>query len=107
MVDDAWPALPYVEWAPTKKTLQMCAQMLGKTRLALAPPQPEWLHACLYLDARGFTTGAMPYGEMVATAEIDVFDSVLWIATSDGRRAVVRTRSSTLRRPRELLDDAC
>ncbi len=89
MAHVAWPALPYEEWAPTKKTLQMCAQMLGKTRRALAPPQPEWLHACLYLDARGFTTGAMPYGEVVATTGIDVFDSVLWIAASDGHRAVV------------------
>jgi len=65
----------------------MCAQMLGKTRLALAPPAPEWLHTCLYLDARGFTTGPMPYGERVAAAGIDVFDAAMWIDTSDGRRA--------------------
>ena len=44
---DAWPAMPYAEWAPTKKTLHMVAQMLGKARLALAPPQPEWLPAHL------------------------------------------------------------
>jgi len=25
----------------------MCAQMLGKARLALSPPQPEWLHTAL------------------------------------------------------------
>ena len=37
---DAWPELRYAEWAPTKKTLQMCAQMLGKLRLALAPLRP-------------------------------------------------------------------
>ena len=85
----AWPPLPYNEWAPTKKTLQMCAQMLGKTRLALAPPQPEWLHSCLYLDARGFTTGAMPYGERVVSAGIDVFDSLLWVCGSDGRSVMV------------------
>ena len=57
---DMWPALPYEQWAATKRTLHMCAQMLGKAALALAPPQPEWLHARLCLDARGFTTGAMP-----------------------------------------------
>ena len=41
MNHEAWPALPYVEWAPTKKTLHLVAQMLGKARLALAPPSPS------------------------------------------------------------------
>jgi hypothetical protein len=84
---DAWPELPYEEWAPTKTTLQMCAQMLGKARLALAPPQPEWLHTCLFLDGWGFTTGPMPAGARVATMGIDVFESALWIRVSDGGRA--------------------
>jgi len=87
--DDAWPALPYEEWGPTKKTLQMCAQMLGKTRLGLSPPQPEWLHTCLYLAASGFTTGAMPYRDRIVTAGVDVFRSTLWIHVSDGREAAV------------------
>lgn len=84
-----WPALPYSDWAPTKKTLQMCAQMLGKTRLALNPPQPEWLNASLALDARGFSTGPMPVGSRVLTCGIDVFDGTLWIRFSDGRSATV------------------
>jgi hypothetical protein len=87
MEHQAWPALPYSEWAPTKKTLQMCAQMLGKVRLALAPPQPEWLNACLYLDGRGFATGAIPVGDRLVSMGIDVYDGSLWIDTSDGRRA--------------------
>ncbi|MGO9179493.1 MAG: DUF5996 family protein [Candidatus Limnocylindrales bacterium] len=86
---EAWPALPYAEWAPTKKTLHMVAQMLGKARLALAPPQPEWLHACLYLDGRGFTTGAMPFGTAVVSIGIDVYDVAIRIDVSDGRRATV------------------
>lgn len=81
---EAWPALPYAEWAPTKKTLQMCTQMLGKTRLALAPPQPEWLHTCLYLDGCGFTTGPMPVGSRVLTARIDLFDPSIHLDTNDG-----------------------
>jgi hypothetical protein len=85
----AWPALPYEEWAPTKKTLQMCAQMLGKVRLQLSPPQPEWLHACLYLDGRGFTTGALPCGERLLSMGIDVYQSVLWIEASDGGDAAI------------------
>lgn len=86
---EAWPELDYEQWAPTKKTLQMCAQMLGKLRLALAPPQPEWLHTCLYLDARGFATGPMPCGDRVITAALDVFDSALVVRSSDGGSATV------------------
>ena len=85
MTNDAWPTLPYAEWASTKKTLHLCAQMLGKVRLALAPPQPEWLHSCLYIDPRGFTTGAMPNGAQVVSAGIDLFDRVLWLRAGDGR----------------------
>ena len=84
-----WPALPYADWAATRRTLHMVAQMVGKAKLALAPPQPEWLHACLPLDARGFTTGPMPYRSAVVTMVIDVFDGELRMARSDGRRAAV------------------
>jgi hypothetical protein len=84
-----WPALPYEEWAPTKKTLQMVSQMVGKTRLALVPPQPEWLHASLQLDPRGFTTGPMPVGDRVLAVLIDVFDSAIRLDLSDGRQGRV------------------
>jgi hypothetical protein len=70
--------------------LHLVAQMVGKTRLALAPPQPNWLHACLFLDSRGFTTGAMPYGGGVVTIGIDVHDSSIGIEVSDGRRAMIQ-----------------
>jgi hypothetical protein len=62
----------------------MCAQMLGKTKLALVPAQPEWLHTCLHLDARGFTTGPMPSQSRVVTCRIDVFDPALHVESSDG-----------------------
>jgi Family of unknown function (DUF5996) len=84
-----WPELCYEEWAPTKKTLHMVSQMIGKAKLALVPPQPEWLHARLELDGHGFTTGPLPYGSRVATIGIDVFTSTLWIRVSNGRGADV------------------
>lgn len=88
---EAWPELRFEEWAATKASLQMCLQMLGKTRLALAPPLPEWLHSCLYLDPRGFTTGPMPVGDgRMLTGRFDIFDSCIELDLSDGRREAVQ-----------------
>ena len=80
-----WPALPYQEWAATKKTLHMYTQILGKVRLALAPPQPEWLHTCLHLDARGFTTGPIPRKSALVDLSLDLYDRLLRVRVSDGR----------------------
>ncbi|MCE5191907.1 MAG: DUF5996 family protein [Actinomycetia bacterium] len=85
----AWPALPYGEWAPTKKTLQACAQMLGKARLALAPPQPEWLHTSLQLDSRGFSTPTMPQGERIVSMGLDVYDGTMWMNVSGGAQVSI------------------
>lgn len=86
---EMWPALPYEEWAPTKKTLHMCTQMIGKARLALASPQPQWLHTCLYLSPRGFSTGPMPEGARTISMGIDLFEPSVWLRASDGRAASV------------------
>jgi Family of unknown function (DUF5996) len=91
---DAWPELVHADWAPTKKTLQMVLQMLGKVRLALSPPQPEWLHTALYLDARGFVTGAMPSSGRLISMGVDLYDAALWIDASDGRRARIALGSA-------------
>jgi hypothetical protein len=80
-----WPALPYEGWSGTKKTLHMYTQMLGKARLALAPPQPEWLNASLHLDARGLTTSAMPWRDRLVDMTIDLHEPALRVRVSDGR----------------------
>jgi hypothetical protein len=83
----AWPALPYAEWAETKKTIQLYSQLLGKTRLALSPPQPEWLGAGLEVRARGLTTGAMPWGSTAVEVSLDFVTHELCVDTSDGQTA--------------------
>ena len=90
MENPDWPALPYAEWAPTKKTVHLVAQMLGKTKLALAPPEPQWHHVRLFLDARGLATGAVPCGSRTLSAGIDLFAATVWLAASDGRTATVQ-----------------
>ena len=84
-----WPALPYDEWATTKQSLHLASQMLGKVKLALAPPQPEWLHTRLFLDPRGVVTGPLPYGPRTVALGIDLFEPGIWLASSEGRRQAV------------------
>ncbi len=86
---DAWPALPYEEWRPTKETLHRFTQMVGKVRMALVPPRNHWWHVTLLLDTRGITTGPMPTPEGDAYVEIafDLVDHRLVVSRSDGRVA--------------------
>src|SRR5439155_691560 len=58
---ERWPALPLAWWADTYSTLHMWTQVVGKVRLALAPPVNHWWHVTLAVTARGLTTRAMPY----------------------------------------------
>lgn len=83
MID--WPELNVAAWAATKKSLHLYTQMLGKLRLALAPPQPNWMFTALLLAARGITTGPMPCGQRSVQATLDVFSSELIVESSDGR----------------------
>ncbi len=80
-----WPALDFASWAPTKRSLHLYAQMLGKLRLALAPHQPNFLFTSLALTTRGFTTGVMPYGLRSVQLSVDVFAVEMILESSDGR----------------------
>jgi hypothetical protein len=56
----SWPALDWRQWGATADTLQMFAQIVGKTRLALTPMQNHWWNVPLYVTARGLSTSVMP-----------------------------------------------
>jgi hypothetical protein len=53
------PELRIADWRPTKDTLHLFAQIVGKVRLATTPPRNHWWHAPLYVDVRGLTTGPL------------------------------------------------
>ena len=59
---EGWPSLPLEEWQPTYATLHMWLQIVGKTRLALAPMENHWWQVALYVTPRGLTTSLIPYG---------------------------------------------
>jgi len=83
-VSEAWPELPLEQWADTQTTLHRWSQMLGKTRLALAPMQNHWWQVTLYLTSRGLTTSPMPYNGGTVEAAFDFIDHQLIARTSDG-----------------------
>ncbi|HWQ02688.1 MAG TPA: DUF5996 family protein [Gaiellaceae bacterium] len=53
------PPLPFADWEPTKVTLHLWAQIVGKVKMASVPPKNQWWHVPLYLDVRGLTTRPM------------------------------------------------
>jgi hypothetical protein len=86
---NAWPPLETARWAPTKRTLHLIAQMLGKVRLALAPHQPNFLFAALYVTPRGFTTSPIPVGLRLIEVRLDVIEPRIELLSSDGRERQV------------------
>jgi hypothetical protein len=81
---DAWPRLALEEWAPTQTTLQRWTQIVGKTRLALAPMQNHWWQTALYVTDRGFTTSPIPYDDRSLDVSFDFTGHKLIARTSDG-----------------------
>ncbi|MBW8764707.1 MAG: hypothetical protein JF630_00240, partial [Geodermatophilales bacterium] len=90
-VDDAgprtlWPELPVAAWQATRDTLHMWTQIVGKTRLALAPPMNHWWHTTLYVNSVGLTTSLMPYRDGGVEIEFDFTAHQLTIRTTSGER---------------------
>jgi hypothetical protein len=88
--EPAWPApLPLAEWQDTYSTLHMWAQIVGKTRLALAPMENHWWQVALYVTPRGLTTTAMPFGTRTIAVDFDFLDHHLYLRSSDGETRVI------------------
>ncbi len=81
-----WPPLPVSAWADTYVTLHMWMQIVGKIRLALAPPVNHWWHVALYVTARGLTTSPIPYRGEAFEIAFDFIDHKLTVETTGGER---------------------
>ena len=79
------PAIPLAEWEPTKVTLHLWSQVVGKIRLASSPPRNHWWHVTLYVDVRGLTTRRMhtPAG-VTFQINFDFVDHALVVTTGRG-----------------------
>ena len=82
-----WPAVNYEEWSATCDTLHAHSQVLGKLAVALAPPEPQLLHAALRLTPRGIETAPLPApdgaGAVVALLDLHAHEAV--VETTAGR----------------------
>ena len=81
---DSWPPIPLEGWKDTYATLHLYTQIVGKVRLALAPPVNHWWHVPLYVGSRGLTTSAIPHGRGRFEILFDFVSHVLRIETSGG-----------------------
>ena len=103
--DEAWPELPWTEWAPTITTLHMWLQIVGKVRMALAPPLNHWWHVPLYVSSRGLTTSPIPYGRRHFQLDFDFLDHRLDVTDDGGRSFSMPLEAKSVARfYREFMD---
>lgn len=62
----------------------MWSQIVGKTRLALAPMENHWWQIAFYVTVRGLTTSPMTFGPSSVEVEFDFLSHQLSVQTSDG-----------------------
>jgi hypothetical protein len=86
------PELHLDDWRATKDTLHLYSQIVGKIRLATAPPRNHWWHVPLYVDVRGLTTRRMHHRGTTFEIRFDFVDHLLVAATADGRREAFALR---------------
>lgn len=78
------PELHLADWRPTKDTLHLYCQIVGKIRLATAPRRNHWWNAPLYVDVRGLTTRNLRRNGTTFAISLDFVDHVLRVDTIDG-----------------------
>jgi uncharacterized protein DUF5996 len=84
--DNHWPAFDYLECKDSLDALHMQSQVVGKVKLALARPAPEWQQVPLWVNARGLTTGLLHAGATQLEIAFDLVGHRLDVTTTDGRR---------------------
>ncbi|MGD8747160.1 MAG: DUF5996 family protein [Balneolaceae bacterium] len=79
-----FPSLSLDEWRPTKETLHLFTQIVGKIRMTLTPPQNHWWHVPLYVNTFGIGTGPIPYDDYRFEINFDFKNHKLNIAAGTG-----------------------
>ena len=90
-----WPELPFDHWRDTCDTLHMWTQIVGKTRMELAPLVNHYWNVTLYVTPRGLTTSSIPFRDLAFDVEFDFQRHRLVISTSEreSREMALQPRS--------------
>jgi len=86
MSSNNFPSLALADWQATRDTIQVYAQVLGKIRRALTPPQRHWAHISLRAATTGLTTTPIPTGPITFEMLLDFTTHQLVITTSRGEQ---------------------
>ncbi|MDQ0240304.1 DUF5996 family protein [Arthrobacter bambusae] len=89
MAHPGWPRLRADDWTPTRETVHMWTQIVGKIRMAHSPMLNHWWQVTLYVTPRGLTTSMIPYGRGAYDIEFDFLEHRLNIRSSNGTSAFV------------------
>ena len=81
---ESFPAMPLDGWRPTKNTLHLYLQIVGKIRLAVHPRVNHWWHVPLYVSPLGLTTRSIPFAGGNFEIEFNFKNHQLEIRTSGG-----------------------
>lgn len=89
-----WPPLPAKDWAPTRDTLQLWTQIVGKVRLVHEPLVNHWWNVPLYVTATGLSTSLISHSSGVGfQIDFDFRAHKLLILTSSGNERSLELQS--------------
>ena len=80
--------LPYADWEPTKTTLHLWCQIVGKIRLRSTAHRNHWWNVTLVPTARGLSTLRMRDGATLFEIEFDFIDHALVLRSNHAHPAL-------------------
>ncbi|MCA9929454.1 MAG: hypothetical protein KC419_13285, partial [Anaerolineales bacterium] len=86
MTNPIFPPLTLSDWQPTRDTITVYAQILGKIRRAMTPKQKHWWHISLRAASVGLTTTPLPANGQTVELLLDFTKHHLFILTSRGEQ---------------------
>lgn len=78
------PELPLEAWEPTKDSLHLWSQIVGKIQLATTAPRNHWWHATLRVGVRGIDSQLLRQGGTTFGIGFDLVDHALVVRTHRG-----------------------
>ncbi|MBE2224464.1 MAG: hypothetical protein IAF02_23185 [Anaerolineae bacterium] len=104
MTQLTFPPLSLERWLPTRDTIHSYAQVIGKVRRTLSPPQKHWWHCSLHTTATGLTTTPIFVNNLVIELQLDFCEHRLLISTNQGERLEIPLEGQS---PAEFCTEVC